>query len=150
MPETQVPSLGQRFPWRRNGNPLQGSCLESPGDRGVPEASLLLCPVAQSQGCPQPHPARRPSASHQELLHREILQASVSGGVQHHGEAFVRGLDVAKLDFILWGQREEPPREPRGPRGTQPACPVPPRTRWPWFLTQPCSVSARPACACTH
>ena len=32
--ETQVWSLGQEDPWRKNGNPLQYSCLENSMDRG--------------------------------------------------------------------------------------------------------------------
>ena len=33
--ETQVQSLGQEDPWRRNGNLLQYSCLENTMDRGT-------------------------------------------------------------------------------------------------------------------
>ena len=33
MPESQVQSLVGKIPWRRNGYPLQYSCLESPMDR---------------------------------------------------------------------------------------------------------------------
>ena len=35
MQETQVPSLGLKGPWRRNGNPRQCSCLGNAMDRGV-------------------------------------------------------------------------------------------------------------------
>ena len=35
MQETWVQSLGQEDPLRKNGNPLQCSCLENPMDRGA-------------------------------------------------------------------------------------------------------------------
>ena len=35
MRETWVRSLGREDPWRRNGNPLQYSCLENARDRGA-------------------------------------------------------------------------------------------------------------------
>ena len=45
--ETQVQSLGQEDPWRRNGNPLQYSCLGNPMDRGAWRATVPG--VAKSQ-----------------------------------------------------------------------------------------------------
>lgn len=36
------------------------------------------------------------------MLNGEVLQVSISRGVQHYWEAFVRCLNVAKLNFILW------------------------------------------------
>jgi len=38
---------------------------------------------------------------YQQLLYGELLQPCVLGGVQHHCEAFVGRLGVAKLDLIL-------------------------------------------------
>ena len=35
MREAWVQFLSWKFPWRRNGNPLQYSCLESPMDKGA-------------------------------------------------------------------------------------------------------------------
>ena len=35
MQDTWVQSLGQEDPLRKNGNPLQYSCLENPMDRGA-------------------------------------------------------------------------------------------------------------------
>ena len=38
--EMWVWSLGQEIPWRRNGNPLQYSCLENPMERGAWQAAV--------------------------------------------------------------------------------------------------------------
>ena len=40
MWETQVRSWVGKVPWRRNGNPLQCSCLENPMDRGAWRAAV--------------------------------------------------------------------------------------------------------------
>ena len=47
MQETWVQSLGLEDPWRRNGNPLQYSCLEMPMDGGGWQATVHG--VAKSQ-----------------------------------------------------------------------------------------------------
>lgn len=56
------------------------------------------------KACPSPHlPHAIPvySATHQDLLKGEVFQASVSRGIKDHREGFVRGVNVAKLQFIL-------------------------------------------------
>ena len=40
MQETQVQSLGQEDPWRRDDSPLQYSCLENSMDRGAWQAAV--------------------------------------------------------------------------------------------------------------
>ena len=47
MPETRVQSLGQEDPWRKEGNPLWYSSLESPMDKGSWWATVHR--VAKSQ-----------------------------------------------------------------------------------------------------
>ena len=42
MRETWVRSLGREDPWRRNGNPLQYSCLENARDRGAWWAAVYV------------------------------------------------------------------------------------------------------------
>ena len=44
--ETQVQSLAWEDPWRKNGNPLQYSCLENSMERGAGWATVQ---VAKSQ-----------------------------------------------------------------------------------------------------
>ena len=40
--ETRVRSLGRKIPWRRDGYPLQYSCLENSVDRGERKANVLI------------------------------------------------------------------------------------------------------------
>ena len=47
--ETQVQSLGQEDPWRKDGNPLQYSCLENSMDRGTWWATVLGVLKRQTQ-----------------------------------------------------------------------------------------------------
>lgn len=59
------------------------------------EESLKACPP----NSPTPIPVYL--ATHQDLLKGEFSQASVSGGIKDHRKGFVRGVNVAKLQFIL-------------------------------------------------
>lgn len=45
--------------------------------------------------------ALKSKISYQNLFDSKVLKSSIPGGIQNYWEAFVRGKDVPKLNFIL-------------------------------------------------
>ena len=67
----------RKIPWRRAGNPLQCSCLETPMDRGVCPAAAAAAAAKSLQSCPTlcgPIDGSPPGFSVPGILQARILE----------------------------------------------------------------------------